>query len=265
LAEAVRHAKRQAELAAGCGAAYGRHGAGWAQAWPHALAGRYEEAERAAEAALAESMSSEQPDALAFYGAQIAVIRWDQGRLGELADALVEHALGPEGLPAHRALAALALVEGGRAEEAGELVDVAMRERFELPVDTIWLTGMVMWGEVVAACERADAAPLVLDALLPWREQVAFTGLAVHGGVARIAAELAATLGRDDAGELFAQAAEVHGRILAPALLARTHAGWAAWLDRRGEKAAAHEQLERARAAAEACGLPHLVERVASA
>ena len=263
LAEAVHHAKRQAELAAGCGAAYGRHGAGWAQGWPHALAGRYEEAERAAEAALAESMSSEQPDALAFYGAQIGVIRWDQGRLGQLADALVEHAAGPEGLPAHSALAGLALVEAGRLEEANGLIDVAVKQRFELPVDTIWLTGIVIWGEVCAICERVDAAPALLELLMPWREQVAFTGLAVHGGVARIAAELAATLDRDDTEELFTLAAEVHGRILAPALLARTHVGWGLWLWRRGEQERAREQLQRARAAAEACGCPQLVERAA--
>jgi DNA-binding SARP family transcriptional activator len=262
LAEAVHHAKRQGELAAVCGAAYGRHGAGWAQGWPHALAGRYEEAERCAEAALAESTSSNQPDALAFYGAQIAVIRWDQGRLGELADALVEHAQGPEGLPAHSALAALALVEAGRLDEAGALADAAAAAGFELPVDTIWLAGMVMWGEVCALCGRADAAPALLEKILPWREQVAFTGLAVHGGAARIAAELAALSGRDEeAGELFELAASVHDRLLAPALLTRTHVGWALWLWRRGERESAREHLARATAAAQACGCPHLVER----
>jgi tetratricopeptide (TPR) repeat protein len=265
LAEAVSHAKRQGDLAAVCGAAYGRHGAGWAQGWPHALAGRYEEAERCAEAALAESMSSDQPDALAFYGAQIAVIRWDQGRLGELADALVAHAESPEGLPAHLALAALGLVEAGRADEANALLDRALAEGFELPVDTIWLTGMVMWGEVCALCERRDAAAQILEQILPWREQVAFTGLAVHGGVARIAAELAALLGRDDeAGELFTLAADVHDRLLAPALLARTHVGWALWLSKTGQDEAAGDHLARARAAAEACGCPHVLDRAES-
>ena len=82
----------------------------------------------------------------------------------------------------------------------------------------------------------------------------------MHGGVARIAAELAALLERDDAGALFALAETVHERLEAPALLARTHVGWACWLWRRGEVERAREQLERARAAAAACGCAQLLE-----
>jgi tetratricopeptide (TPR) repeat protein len=263
LEEALIHAERQQVLAAGCGDAYGRHGAGWAEGWPHALAGRYDEAERAAERALAESLRSEQPDAMAFYGAQLAVIRWDQGRLGELADALVAHIEGPGSLPAHRALAALALLEGGRAGEAGRLIDAAAGDGFALPVDTIWLTGTVLWGEVCALSGHREGAALLLDRLLPWRAQVAFTGLAVHGGVARVAAELAALLDRDDADPLFALAERVHERLRAPALLARTRAGWTTWLAAQGETGRAREQAAHAAEAAGACGCPHLLRGAA--
>ncbi|MFL5781921.1 MAG: AAA family ATPase [Thermoleophilaceae bacterium] len=261
LQEAVEHAHRQGVLASRCGDAYGRHGAGWAQGWPYALAGRYAEAERAAEQALAESLESEQPDAAAFYGAQIAVIRWDQGRLGELADGILAHAEGPDGLPAHRALAALALAEGGRLDEAGRLIDAGARMRFALPLDTIWLTGNVLWGEACVLCGREDAAPLLLERLLPWVDQVAFTGLAVHGGVSRVAAELAALLEREDAGELFSAAEALHERLNAPAFLARTRAGWARWLASLGEAARARELAERAHDAADLCGCPHLASR----
>ncbi len=261
LDEALVHAERQGTLAARCGDAYGRHGAGWAHGWPHALAGRHDEAERAADRALAESLASEQPDAAAFYGAQIAIIRWDQGRLGELADGIVLHAEGPDGLPAHRALAALALVEANRLEEAVQMIDAAARSGFALPVDTIWLTGMVLWGEACALSGRRQWAPLILERLMPWTDQVAFTGLAVHGAVARVAAELAALLDRDEAGDLFARAETIHERLRAPALLARTYAGWARWSLARGETGEGLELAARARTAAAACGCPHLANR----
>ena len=135
------------------------------------------------------------------------------------------------------------------------------RVRFALPLDTIWLTGTVLWGEACVLCEREDAAPLLLERLLPWVDQVAFTGLAVHGGVSRVAAELAAMLDREDADELFSVAEALHERLRAPAFLARTRAGWARWLARRGETAKATEVAERARDAAEACGCPHLASR----
>jgi hypothetical protein len=261
LGEALLHAHRQAQLATECGDAYGRHGAGWAQGWPHALAGRYEEAERAANAAFAESTSSGQPDALAFYGAQIAVVRWDQGRLGELADGIALHAGSPEGLPIHRALAALALLEGGRPAEAGPLIDEAAAVDFEMPVDTIWLTGTCIWGEACILAARADLAEPLLERLLPWRDQVAFTGLAVHGAAARVAAELAALLDRDETEDLFTQAESIHLTLGAPAFVARTNAGWARWLRQNGQEQRARDRFEAARVAAATCDCTHLLAR----
>ena len=260
LEEALDHVRLQKLLAAACGDAYGRHGAGWAQAWPLALAGRFAEAEHAAEEALAESQRSGQPDAFAFFGAQLAAIRFDQGRLGELADAILAHAGGPEGLPAHRAFAAVALVEDGRIDDARSLVDEAAADGFSLPLDTIWLTGVVLWGEACARCSHRDGAAQLLERLWPWRHQVAFTGLAVHGAAARVAAELAAVLDDDRAGELFAIAERVHVRLRAPALLARTRAGRARWLAAHGEREQAKLEASRAADAAARCGCPHLAQ-----
>lgn len=260
LAEALIHVERQRVLATDCGDAYGRHGAGWAQAWPHALAGRYAEAERAAEEALAESLSSEQPDALAFYGAQLCVIRWDQGRLGELADVVLAQSEGPDGLPIHRALAALALAEGDRLAEARAVVDAGAVDGFALPVDTIWLAGTVIWGEACVLCGRAEHADRLLELLLPWKHQVAFTGLAVHGAAAHTAAQLAALAGRDEAGDLFALAESIHERLGAPAMLARTRVGWSRWLAARGEGGRARTVMAEALEAADACGQRHLLQ-----
>lgn len=264
LSEALLHARRQTELAAGCREAVARYGASWAAAWPHTLAGRYDLAERAASTALENATAGEQPDALAFYGAQISVIRWDQGTLGSLADAIAAQSAASDGLPAQRALAALALAEAGRTAEAEELVQEAGRDGFGFPIDGLWLTAMVIWGEACVLCDRPDLAADLLEHLLPWREQVAFTGLAVHGCAARIAAELAGLLEREDADELFATAEDVHARLAAPAFLARTRVGRASWLWRQGQPERAREQLRRAQAAADLCGCPQLLDRAAA-
>jgi hypothetical protein len=172
---------------------------------------------------------------------------------------MVEHAESPHGLPAHRALAALALLEAGRGAEAGRLIAEAAAAGFVLPLDTIWLTGTVIWADACALSGHREGAAILLDRLRPWCDQVAFTGLAVHGGTARVAAELAALLDRAEADELFALAEGIHERLQAPALLARTRAGWARWLSKRGEPGRAREQAARAAEAAEACGCAHLV------
>jgi hypothetical protein len=229
LPEALRHVELQQRFARESGNAYARHVAAWAQPWPLILAGRYEEGERAAEAALAESMSSQQPDAIAHYGSELALIRWDQGRLGELADASAAAAAAEESLPAHRALAAVVLLEAGRAGEAAALVTAALRGGFADPVDTTWLTGMTLWGEAAARLGDQAASEILLERLAPWRRQLAFPGSQCFGAVARVAGLLAATLGRWDAADgFFATAARIHADLAAPALLARTQLNWAA-------------------------------------
>src|SRR2546430_13604873 len=131
----------------------------------------------------------------------------------------------PEGLSAHNALATLALAEAGRFDEASAKLDVAAAEEFPVPVDTIWITVNMIWGEACVLCAYTRGAEILLERLLPWCDQIAFTGLAVHGAAARVAAELAALLGRDDAGELFEHAERLHEQIEAPAFLARTRSG----------------------------------------
>lgn len=260
LDEALLHAHRQAALTKECGDAYGRQGGKWAVAWPLALAGRYDEAQQAADAALAEAMGSSQPDALAFYGAQISVIWWDQGKLGELADGILMQAESPDGLAAHHALGTLALAEAGRFDEARARLASQLEQGFPVPVDTIWLVVNMLWGEAIIACRYEQAAALLLERILPWRDQVGFTGLAAHGAAARVAAELAALLGREDTDELFQQAEQIHERIEAPAFLARTRAGWARCLRARGDIERAEALSEGARLAAQSCGCPHLAE-----
>jgi hypothetical protein len=246
LGEAVRHADRSRALAAESGHAYARWSSCWSPGWQHALAGRYEEAERAAGEALAEAQATQQPDAYIYYGAQIATIRWHQGRLGEIAAALGEAARLPDALPSHRALAALALAEAGSVREAGQIVDEEASKGFPLPMDAIWLTGTMLWGETCALTGHREAARVLLARLVPWCEQVSFTWVGVFGAAARVAAQLAALIGREDADDLFRLAEEMHQRLESPPLLVRTWLDWAGWLAKQGDSDRARELRERA-------------------
>jgi hypothetical protein len=230
LSEGLHHAERQRELAGVSGNAYARHIAAWSVGWPLALSGRYQEAEHAAEVALAESTSSGQPDAVPIYSSQIFVLRRDQGRLGEFAEALFTLAAAHDAVPAMKAHAALALVEVGRTEEAAALVDEAAAGQFAMPVDAIWLTGTVVWGDACARVRHLDGACALLERLIPWRTQIAFTGFSVYGAVARVAALLAAVIGDERCEDLFRQAEERHMALQAAGLLAQTRLDWGRWL-----------------------------------
>lgn len=230
LAEGLRHAERQRDLARVSGNAYARHIAAWSAGWPLTLRGEYEQAEQAANAALTESTGSGQPDAMAIYSSQLFVIRREQGRLDEFADALLTLAAAADAVPAMRAHAALALVEVGRGEEAATLVAEAATGDFGMRVDAIWLTGNVVWGEACARVGHAPGARVLLERLVPWREQIAFTGFSVYGAVARVAALLAATVGDERCGDLFREAEQRHLALRAPCLLAQTRLDWGSWL-----------------------------------
>ena len=70
------------------------------------MQGDLESAERFATEAFETGTASGEPDAALFLGAQMFIIRYHQGRAGELADQLVQVAGLPESLPAWRAVAA---------------------------------------------------------------------------------------------------------------------------------------------------------------
>ena len=257
LAEGLHHAERQRDLARVSGNAYARHIAAWSAGWPLTLRGEYEQAEQAADAAFAESTGSGQPDALAIYSSQIFVIRRDQGRLDEFADALLTIAAAPDAVPAMKAHAALALVEVGRTDEAATLVDEAAAGDFAMRVDAIWLTGIIVWGEACARVGHASGARVLLERLVPWRKQIAFTGFSVYGAVARVAALLAAVIGDERCEDLFREAEQRHSALRAPGLLAQTRLDWGSWLleqPRSADHASQLLGLAHEDAAAHGCG-----------
>ena len=84
------------------------------------LRGELAKAEAAAQRAIELAEHSAQPDGIAFYASQLASVRWQQGRLPELATLLSEAVEQHPGLPAFRSLATLANALAGHRDLAEE-------------------------------------------------------------------------------------------------------------------------------------------------
>lgn len=163
------------------------------------LFGRLEEAESLANEALQIASDSGQPDALPFFGSQIANIRYEQGRIAELQELLAQVVADNPGLPAFRALLALAYVDSGLPERGRDLLAMELETGFEeIPRDVTWLAGHVIYAHVAAALEEPAAAELLYRRIAPFASQIVYTGISSWGDCDHALGRLAATLGHYD-------------------------------------------------------------------
>ena len=116
------------------------------------LSGDFELAERLAQDTLAIGQRGQAENAMHYYAQAIFNIRREQGRLGEIEDAVRRFIELYPAIPAWRAALALLLVELGRDDEARaefEALDDAA-----LPRDANWLIAMTLLAEVCGALRR---------------------------------------------------------------------------------------------------------------
>ena len=239
--------------------------------WPHRLLldGRIAEAEERVYEAFEVAQADEQPDAAAVMAAQVVMVRWDQGRLPEMEPLLAKVAADNPGIPAFRAVLALALCEADRLEEARAIYRAEASDGFAaFQYNTIWLAGMALLSEVCATLDEKDTALMLYERLERWRDQVVFTGVSVFGSVSHYLGQLATTLERyDEAESHFAKAAEVYERMGAVTFLARTQLSLARALVARnatGDRARAAELRDQVAATAADVGLATLARRAAA-
>ncbi len=230
-------------------------------AWGHSfilslrsqIAGNTNQAEQYANEALKIGTEGGQPDAAVIFGAQFNIICGQRGTQGELAPLIEKMASETPDIPRafFISLLAKAHVEGGRIDEAATLLREFAAIGFDLPLDQVWLTGMVDIAE--AAIEVGDpvfAGPL-FERLEPWADQLPATGASALGPVSHTLGGLATVLGRyDEAEHFFRASAKVSQRMGAKFFAARTDLMWARMLIKRGapgDMAKARELLLNAR------------------
>jgi len=221
-------------------------------------------AEELATKAMEIATASGQPDAFSFYGTQLMEIRFQQGRMGELAELVAQIADEYPGIPTYRAVLAKAYLEAGDETSARQLVDEATAQGFDLPMDTAWLDGIVIYSWPAIELRIAPAARPLYELLLPFHDQVPCNPLVPHEPVAMFLGGLAAVLGRfDEAETYFERAAELNRLGEMRFAEANTNLLWGRMLVERngtGNADRARILLERARDSAASRGYT-MIER----
>lgn len=202
-------------------------------------------ADQAAELAFATGESSDQPDARLIYGLQRSVIRFEQGRLGELEPELRAMRAQMPAIPGFAVVLAAANCQLDRDFEARRCLRPLIVGSCELPTDPLWLGFMTLAAQVAAELGDEAAARVLYEKLRPFPGVLAVLGGVATGCTAHYLGMLSATMGDHERAEShFIETVLAYERIGAPALLSRTKLEWARMLLRRGRIA----DVERSRA-----------------
>ena len=230
--------------------------------------GDFDEAERLANETLAIGQREHAENALHYYAMAMFNLRREQGRLGEVEDAVARFIELYPAIPAWRCTQALMHVELGRLEQAREVFEAVAEPGFDaLPRDANWLIALTVLAEVCATLGDAARARELYALLAPHGGRNVIVGRAAtcNGCASRLLGMLASVLGEwDEADRRFFEAREMHIRMGARPWLARTELAWAEMLLARGEPgddAAARERLAEAIVIADALGMVVLAER----
>jgi hypothetical protein len=201
------------------------------------IAGDTDLAEQFATEALQVGTDGGQPDASIIFGAQFNIVSGQRGTQSELAPLIEKMASETPDIPRtfFMSLLAKAHVEEDRVDLATELLEEFAAAGFELPLDQVWLTGMVDFAEAAIECRDPTFAGPLFDLLEPWAAQLPATGASALGPVSHYLGGLATVLGRFDTAEtFFMMSSALSGRMRAKFFAARTDLLWARMLVERG-------------------------------
>jgi DNA-binding SARP family transcriptional activator len=244
ISEVNRSHKELVRLAAQVGQPTLMWDAAWQRGWSTLLAGDLAQAEALADEILQVGTETQQPDALVIYGAHLYAVRWHQGRLGEIADGIIEIADTNPGISPYRAAAAHALAEAGLDEAVRKRLDVEKARGFSAPDDYFLPSYLNAWALVTSEVGDAVAARALYDRLESWPDLVVFSGITVQGAVQHSLGTLATVLGQFDTAEHhFSRARDIHNKLAAPFFRALTELEWGRMLLLQGA-ARDHERAE---------------------
>jgi class 3 adenylate cyclase len=229
--------------------------------------GRIEEAEKLALLALPLGTRSQNPNAMNLFGPQIAAIRREQGRLGEMAGIILPLVQQYPLIPAWRTAAALLHSElRSEADARGEFEVLAQNDFAVIRRDPNWSAAMAHLSQVCCFLGDAARAATLYDLLLPYHNRCVVIGATVdcYGSTSLLLGRLAGTMGRwEDAERHFEAAVEMNTRIGAR-WVNWTRYGWAEMLVQRdapGDSEKAMKLLGQVLDATEGLGMKNLLEQ----
>lgn len=240
------------------------------------LEGRFADAERLAEEALAAAQRVQHRDAILIYSTLLLTLRLLQGRIEELEAGVQAFVSNYPSVPIWQSVLALVHSELGRHEQArAELDRMALADLRKLPNDYLLLPSAAYLAQVCELLGDAGRAAELDEVLAPYADRciVVGFGVAALGAVARYLGLLAMTMRRWPAAAAhFEVALEINQRLRAAPALAQTQFDYArlsllAAADDRPLDGVTHHPralLEAARTSAERLGMAALAARVAA-
>ena len=227
------------------------------------------DAEQQAYAAYQVGTAGSDPDAATVLGAHIAMIRWDQGRMEEVAAAMQQFVEAQPHNPTWRAALAGAFCELDRLDEGREHFAVIASQGFNIGQNWSWNScgDMVLSANACAQLRDRNAAVVLYRYLEPFVGQIAMTANIVisYGPFAGPCGMLAALLERwDEAERHFSTALAMNERIGARPWVVRTRRSHAEMLlDRNapGDAERARDLIDATRVEAEQLGMAREVLR----
>jgi hypothetical protein len=220
------------------------------------IAGDPDDAEKYATRAVEIGSESGQPDAGTIFGSQLLIVNGQRGTMSTLIPLIEQMATETPDISQwlFGSLLAKAHVEVDQNAEALRLLDEFAAADFDLPLDQIWLTGMVDYAEAAIESQSLEHSAALYDRLLPWAEQLPATGASALPPVSQYLGGLAAVLRNFDEADIhFAHAASLGRRIGANYFCARNDFMWGRMYRARdcdGDRERARVLLGNAQAAA---------------
>lgn len=163
------------------------------------LHGNLDAADHHRERALALGQDAVPVSAALYYGANLGMVRFQQGR-GEEVLAMIEGNVATyTEIPAWRAGLAAAYCRVGALDKASAFVEDAASDRFaRVPWDPIRMSTLAMYADVAAQTSSVAAAESLYELLEPWADQVVYNDVIGYGHSRLWLGALAHTLSRDE-------------------------------------------------------------------
>lgn len=169
----------------------------WFRCMRALLDGRIDESERLAAEALATAQSEGDADALSVYVGQLGIVRWMQGREGEVEPLYLSARQSQPGEAVWSAVLARLWALDGRLQAAQGAIS-SLGDVTAIPRDRNWLLTIATLAEAAVIVGDRDVAAQLRNELLPYSQRLVPIGLGIAcwGTVARPLALLSGLLGR---------------------------------------------------------------------
>jgi tetratricopeptide (TPR) repeat protein len=215
-------------------------------------------AEELATQALEVGTNCGQPDAFSTYGTQLTVVRYQQGRTGELAPLIFGLVEQNPGVPGYQGALAQAYLDGGDVDAARRLVEEGASTGFAAPLTISWIHGILGFARPAVELNLPGPAEQGFDLLSAYHDQVPYETVLALDPVAMYLGGLSTVLGRYElAGAYFEEATDLIARGAMRFAAAYTQLLWARMLiarRRAGDSRRARDLLEQTLTTATDCG-----------